>query len=181
MSQESVKQALLAKIQAVQENPAQARLVFRASTALVEDVKCTAQVRDFAPLTIDEPPDLGGSDTGVNPVELVLVALGTCQEIMYSAYAAVMGVKLDEVKIDVKGYLDVRGLLSMDESVPAGYEKIVYDTQIKSSADPESIQKVIAMAESHCPLLDMMQRPVEITGEVKLNGKRLETTAEAAA
>jgi Ni/Co efflux regulator RcnB len=51
----------------------------------------------------------------------------------------------------------------------------------QEATDRSSCGGVIAMAESHCPLLDMMQRPVEITGEVKLNGKRLETTAEAAA
>ena len=45
-------------------------------------------------MLVDEPRDIGGSDEAINPVELVLVALGTCQEIMYAAYAAVMGIQV---------------------------------------------------------------------------------------
>src|ERR1700757_300629 len=82
MSQESLKAALQNTIAAVQKNAAVARLVFKAQTSLEEDVRCTAKVREFAPMLVDEPPELGGGDAAMNPVELVLVALGTCQEIM---------------------------------------------------------------------------------------------------
>ena len=98
MSQEILKEALQNKIAAVQNNPAAARLVFRARTQLIEDVKCSASVRSFPTMLVDEPRDIGGGDEAMNPVELVLVALGTCQEIMYAAYAAVMGIKLDELE-----------------------------------------------------------------------------------
>jgi len=181
VSQEAVKEALLNKIAAVQSNPATARLVFRARTQLIEDVKCSASVRSFPPMLVDEPRDIGGGDEAMNPVELVLVALGTCQEIMYAAYAAVMGVKLDELKIDVRGHLDLRGLFGLDETVPAGYQKITYETTIVSPADTATIQKLIETAESHCPLLDMLKRPLDVSGTVTLNGEPLEMPAVHAA
>ncbi len=78
---------------------------FDAHTELVEGFLTKAQIRQFT-LYIDEPPQLGGTDKGPNPVELVLAALGTCQEIVYAAYAAVLGIPLDSVKITVKGRLD---------------------------------------------------------------------------
>lgn len=40
---------------------------------------------------VDEPPALGGSDPGPNPVELVLAALRTCREITSRAYATALG------------------------------------------------------------------------------------------
>jgi putative redox protein len=181
MSQETLKAALQKTIAAVQNNASAARLVFRAETSLEEDVRCRAKVRDFPAMLVDEPPELGGGNAAMNPVELVLVALGTCQEIMYAAYASVMGVQLDEVKINVKGYLDLRGLFAMDESIPAGYQKITYETSIKSPADAATIQKLIAMAEGHCPLLDTLKRPVEVSGHVTLNGQRLEMPVSVAA
>ena len=177
MSQEALKEALQNKIAAVQSNPATARLVFRARTHLIEDVKCAASVRSFPTMLVDEPRDIGGSDEAMNPVELVLVALGTCQEIMYAAYAAVMGIQLDELKIDVRGYLDLRGLFGLDETVPAGYQKITYETTIVSPADAATIQRLIATAEAHCPLLDMLKRPMDVSGTITVNGQRLEMPA----
>lgn len=181
MSEETLKKALQSKIAAVQNNPATARIVFRARTQLIENVKCSASVRSFPPMLVDEPRDIGGGDEAMNPVELVLVALGTCQEIMYAAYAAVMGIKLDELKIDVRGYLDLRGLFGLDESVPAGYQKITYETTIVSSADAATIQKLIETAEANCPLLDMLKRPIDVSGTVTLNGKPLKMPAVDAA
>lgn len=171
MSQESVKNALGNLIDAIKVNPSASRVVFRASTKLEEDVRCSATVRNFPPLTIDEPADLGGGDQGMNPVELVLVALGTCQEIMYSAYAAFMGIKLDECKVDVKGYLDLRGLLSIDPGVSAGYQQISYQTTLRSSADEKAILQLIEVVEGHCPVMDILARAQKITGQTTLNGQ----------
>ena len=171
MSQESVKQALMATIEAIQKNPKCSNAVFRASTELIEDVRCSARIREFAPMSVDEPAALGGTDVAPNPVELVLAALGTCQEIMYSAYASVMGIQLTKVIVDVKGYLDLKGLFGMDESVPAGFKKICYETSLESPADSETLRKLVQVVESHCPVYDTLARAIEVTGSVSINGK----------
>ncbi|MGH8670427.1 MAG: OsmC family protein [Burkholderiales bacterium] len=169
MSQAKLKETLQKTMAGIKSNPRAAKVVFRAQTQLDKDVRCSAKVRDFPPMAVDEPPSLGGADAAMNPVELMLVALGTCQEIMYAAYAAVMGIELDEVKVDVKGYLDLRGLFALDENVAAGYTKIQFETRIKSSADPEAIKKLADMVENHCPVLDTLTRAVEVSGKVTLN------------
>lgn len=170
---DSIKHSLLHKIDAVRRGKVASRLVFRAETKLDEGLRCTARVRGFPELVIDEPSDLGGDDAGMNPVEILLIALGTCQEIIYSAYAAVLDIPLDEVSVNVKGYIDIRGLLAMEESVPAGYQHITYETSITSSSDAKAIQRLVAMVERHCPLLDTLRRPVEVNGTVSLNGALL--------
>lgn len=172
MSQETVKKALQQTIEAITKNPKCAKTVFRASTELVEDVRCSISVREFAPMKVDEPAELGGTNQAMNPVELVLGALGTCQEIMYAAYAAVMGIRLESVKVDVKGFLDLKGLFAMDETVPAGFTKICFETTLNSPADRQSLEKLVAVVESHCPVLDTLKRPVEVTGTVSINGSQ---------
>lgn len=160
-------------IGAVSSNPSAAKVVFRAATKLEDDVRCSATVRDFPAMVIDEPPELGGGDAGMNPVELVLVALGTCQEIMFAAYASFMGIKLDECKVEVKGYLDLRGLLSIDPSVPPGYQKIVYETKLSSSSSDAELLQLIEVVEGHCPVLDILARPQAVSGKAIVNGKEL--------
>lgn len=173
MSQETVKTALLNTINAIKENPGAAKAIFRANTELLEDVNCQIKIRDFDPIFIDEPAELGGQNSAVNPVELVLGALGTCQEIMYSAYASVMGIQLDKVTVDLKGRLDLQGLFGIDESVPAGFTKISYETAIESPADAEAIKQLMTVVETHCPVLDTLIRSIEVTGTVSLNGTAL--------
>jgi uncharacterized OsmC-like protein len=180
MSQESVKAALMQSIAGIQANAGAAKLVFRAETQLEEDVRCSAKIRDFPTIVVDEPPELGGADAGANPVELLLVALGTCQEIIYSAYASVMGVQLNSVKVNLRGYLDLRGLFGMDAAVPPGYQKIVFETALDSPADTETLRKLVQTVESHCPVLDTLVRAIEVKGQVSVNGKPMPIEAVAA-
>ncbi len=172
MSQETLKAALTKTIEAITKNPKSSSVVFRAQTELIEDVRCSVKVREFPLLGVDEPAELGGTNSAMNPVELVLGALGTCQEIMYAAYASVMGIPLTKVSVDVKGYLDLKGLFAMDETVPPGFRKICYETAIESPADTETLNKLIAVVESHCPVYDTLARAVEVTGSVSINGSK---------
>jgi putative redox protein len=180
MSQESVKAALMQAIAGIQANPGAAKVVFRADTQLEEDVRCVARVRDFPPIVIDEPPDLGGADAGANPVELLLVALGACQEIVYSAYAAVLDIPLTSVKVNLRGYLDLRGLFGIDPAIPPGYQKILFETEVNSPADTASLRKLVHTVETHCPVLDTLVRAVEVSGRITVNGQLLEADTQPA-
>lgn len=177
----NMKATLLNTIQQIQENPATSNVVFRANTRWVEDVKCEINIREFPTIDIDEPPELGGKDSAVNPVELVLGALGTCQEIMYSAYASVMDIQLDSVQVDVRGYLDLKGLFGMDESVPAGFKRISFETRIESGADEQALAELIDKVENHCPVLDILARPQNVSGSTMVNGKKLVSLTKNAA
>ena len=181
MSQENVKEVLLATIEGLKANPAASKVVFRAETKWVEDVLCSASIRDFPAFAVDEPPELGGKDSAINPVELVLAALGTCQEIMYAAYASVMDIKLDSVEVDVRGYLDLKGLFGMEEGVPPGFNRISFETRISSDAGDEALTKLIDTVENCCPVLDILCRAQEISGTASVNGKQLATLAKKAA
>lgn len=181
MTQATVKEALQATIGALTENPSASSVVFRASTKLEEDVRCSVSIRDFPSFAIDEPPELGGQDSAPNPVELVLAALGTCQEIMYSAYASVMDIKLDGVEVDVRGYLDLKGLFGMDANTPPGFKRISFETRISSDADDEALVQLIDTVENHCPVLDILCSAQNISGTASVNGKQLATLSKKAA
>lgn len=181
MSRASVKQALTETINNIKDNPGTSKVVFRASTAWEDDVRCTATVRNFPPIAVDEPPELGGQDSAVNPVELVLVALGTCQEIMYSAYASVMDIPLDGVKVNARGYLDLKGLFGLDPATPPGYSRITFETELESSASDDDLRRLVETVENHCPVLDILARAQTVTGSATCNGRSLTKTQRNAA
>jgi len=174
MDQKTLKEAFQKTIGAIQKDPKNAAAAFLAKTELVDGVKCSAKVRNFPAMTVDEPPELGGTDSAMNPVELILVALGTCQEIMYGACAALMDVPLKKVTIGVEGNLDLRGLFGMDESIPAGYSSISFETIIDSDADEDTLKKLVDFVEAHCPVFDTLARSIAVSGSVsvKKNGSK---------
>lgn len=180
-SKEVITAALLEKISGIQRRDLRPQIAYRAQTRLVRGLRCAANVREFPTFFVDEPHDLGGEDTSANSMELLLVALGTCQEIIFSAYAAVMGIPLDAVSVNVKGLVDIRGMLAMDESIVSGYQHVAYETMIESSADCEAIRKLVSAVENHCPILDTLRRPVEVVGSVFLNGESLDINLKNAA
>ncbi len=173
MSQAALKESLTKTIENLKANPAAANVVFRADTKLEENVRCSAKIRDFPPMIIDEPPELGGKDSSYSPVEIVLVALGSCQEIMYSAYASVMDIELKKVEVDVKGYLDLHGLFGMGDNVPPGFKNIKFETRLESDASEAEIASLVETVENHCPVLDILITKQDVTGSVSLNGKSL--------
>ncbi|TDU26473.1 putative OsmC-like protein [Panacagrimonas perspica] len=165
-------QKMLQKVSDLSKNATMpARAIFKSQVRLDAGTQCSAFVRKFPAMIVDEPPELGGNDAGANPVELLLSSLGTCQAIVYSLYANVMGIELESVTVDVKGQLDIRGLFGVDLSIPPGFQDISFETRITSSADAATIQELSRVVEARCPTLDTLTRKVPVTGRLFLNGE----------
>ena len=130
---------------------------------------------DFG-LTVDEPTAIGGTDAGPSPVELVLAALGTCQEIVYATYARVLGIPVLGIKVHTEGRLDLRGFFGVAD-VPAGFQDVSFVVDIDSPAAPEEIARLVATVNDHCPVLDILKQPVPVDGIYRHNGEPVATGA----
>jgi len=144
---------------------------FAADTALLDGYATAVSVRQFS-LTADEPTSIGGTDRGPTPVELVLAGLGTCQEIVYATYARILGISLDAVTVRAEGRLDLRGFYGVAD-VPVGFQDVSYSVDITSPASAEDISRLIATVDAHCPVLEILQKPIPVSGEYRLNGNSL--------
>ncbi|KEQ23638.1 OsmC family protein [Paenibacillus tyrfis] len=142
---------------------------FKATAHLQEGVKVKASSRQFE-LTIDEPKSLGGTDTGMNPVEVLLASLGACQSIVARVYAPKFGVKLDDFQVDVEGDLDLDGFFNRSEVRP-GYSEIRYTFRIKTDSPKDKVEEFIRFIESKCPVGDTIANPVSL----KLNSIVIES------
>ena len=90
------------------QEPEQAAARFQSSSRLVEGFECEVQSRGFS-IIIDEPEMLGGTGKGPNPVEVVLSALGVCQELTYRLFANKMETPITGVSVAVVGSVNLRG------------------------------------------------------------------------
>ena len=146
-------------------NAAKAR--FGSQSSLQKGLRSEIKIRQHS-LTVDEPASLGGSDSGPNPVELILGALGSCQEITYRAYATALGIPLDSVSVTIEGDIDLRGFFAVDDSVRAGYEAIRGTVHLESSASEEQLQLLRNAVNAHCPVLDIIAKPVPVELELEV-------------
>ena len=110
---------------------------------------------------IDEPIEGGGEDTGMNPVEMLLGSIAACQTISTSIYAESMGIKIDEMSIEVEGDMDSAGFMGYAKFRP-GYTNIRSHIKIKSDADPAMVQQLLDLVEIRCPVEDSVKNGVEI-------------------
>lgn len=133
---------------------------FKATAHLQEGVKVKATSRQFE-LTIDEPKSLGGTDTGMNPVEVLLASLGACQSIVGRVYAPKFGVKLDDFRVEVEGDLDLDGFFNRADVRP-GYSDIRYTFYIKTDSPKEKVEEFVRFLESKCPVGDTIANPVNL-------------------
>lgn len=158
-------------------DPKEAQKTFTSESALQEGLRSEVVMRDHS-LTVDEPNELGGTDAGPNPVELVLGALGSCQEITYRAYATALGIPLERVSVKLEGEIDLRGFFGVDESVRPGYNAIKGVVRLESSASEEQLELLRTAVNAHCPVLDIITQPVSVELTLETTPSAKEVAAE---
>lgn len=119
-------------------------------------------------LLSDYPSPAGGTDKAANPMEMLLAALGSCVAGVYVDFAAVMDMKLDAIKVELEGDIDLRGLFNVDPDVNPGFAGIRYTVTLKTSEPKEKVDELISLAESHCPVSDSLKRVVAVEKKVNV-------------
>ncbi|ASA21236.1 OsmC family protein [Paenibacillus donghaensis] len=133
---------------------------FKATAHLQNGVQVKATSRQFE-LIIDEPKSLGGTDTGMNPVEALLASLGACQSIVARIYAPKFGVKLNDFRVEVEGDIDLDGFFDKSDVRP-GYSDIRYTFHIQTDSPKEKVEEFVQFLESKCPVGDTIAKPVNL-------------------
>ena len=115
----------------------------------------------------DQPVGFEGENKGPKPSELVLAALAACQETTWRIYAEDMGIEIKQISVRLEATQDLRGFMSVDKSIPAGFIKIKGEVHLKSSATLTELKKLQLIVDKHCPVLDDLTRRVQVDFELK--------------
>lgn len=150
----------------IEEDQSNADAEFKATSKLENGLRADVEIRDFD-LTVDEPENLGGNDQGPNPVELVLGAFTSCQEIVIKAYAAVLGIEVNSIHVEAVGHMDLQGFFNLAD-IRAGYDNVKFKTSIDTpETDQEKLEQLEYFAINKCPVMDILENPVEVEGSIE--------------
>ncbi len=142
-----------------------ADLRFRVKAHSENPAKTIVKARQFE-IVVDEPADLGGTDTGANPVEYVLAAFAGCLNVMAHVVAKEMNFDLRGVEMDLSGDLNPARLFGLSYYDRAGYKQIAVRIKPDCDADTQTLAKWAEAIENRCPVSDNLQNPTPVKIEV---------------
>src|SRR5512139_3568304 len=158
---------LMKVVETVRQNWEMGRTVWKASTSWRGGFKVETCSRDFT-LLADEPEMLCGTNMAANPVEMVLQAYGACLTIGYAMNAAVRNIRIDDIRIDLEGEIDLPGFLGLEppeklhmDKLP-GFKSIKAKVKIKADADEKKLEELHKHVVSTSPVGLTLSSPVKI-------------------
>ncbi|MBD2232426.1 OsmC family protein [Phormidium tenue] len=165
-------------VAAIQQDAAQAQMAFHAATTWVDGTRSLTRMTSFDwagqpyarnfSLTIDEPEELGGTNMGPNPQEVLLAGVNSCIMATFVEFCSVEGIRLEKVEIHSTGTLDVRGMLKLDESIQAGYQDMRWTLTVKGDATPEKFQQMYEATIASSPNFWNLANPVKIVPSLQV-------------
>ncbi|RIK40107.1 MAG: osmotically inducible protein OsmC [Chloroflexi bacterium] len=162
--------ALAGLINRVKEQPEAGRTVWKATTNWLGGFRSQAQIRGFT-VKMDEPCALGGSDSAPNMVEIVLGAYGCCLTTGYAANAALRGIELEDIQIELEGDLDLNGFFGLQdpELCWPGYTNVRAKVTLKApKSTPEELQALHDAVLKTSPVGSILQRPIQVSTELNV-------------
>ncbi len=131
--------------------------MFSAATAV------TSSIRNFI-LHMDEPSCCEPAHD-VNPIEMMLSALASCQCLAAKKYAALHNIAIHEFNIDLHGDIDPDRIVSINGDDAEHFQEVRMKTFIRTSAPPEKIEQFRSFIKSNCPLTQTILHGVNVVAD----------------
>jgi len=137
-----------------------------AKTTWKGDMRVECEVRDHT-IVIDQPADMGGSDAGPNPIEALLIALGSCQATMAAIIASQKRIDLAGFSIEIEGDYDLDSLMGKTEEEQTGMIEIRQKIFIDADLTDEEKKEFFEEVHARCPVTGSFLEKTQIKFEIE--------------
>ena len=168
MSTARIREAIESASGYLREHPDAARSTDSAATATVVDglvVEVSGPKGER--IVTDMVPSVGGTATAPSPGWLLRAAEASCVVTLIAMRAAMLGITLTTLEVTVDSESDDRGLLGLDDAVPAGpLHGRVAVRLTADGVDDATLESIARWGVTHCPVCDAIERAVPVGIEV---------------
>ncbi|MGH2731228.1 MAG: OsmC family protein [Actinomycetota bacterium] len=165
---ERIAKSMQDAISYLTEHPDEARYTDSPATATLDSgLLFRVEGPDGATIISDMPDSVGGTGSAPSPGWFMRAALAACDATLIAMRAAQEGVLLRQLEVQVDSESDDRGILGMDDAVPAGPLSARVKVKLSSNASEEQLRKIVLWAHDHCPVSDAIGRAIPMTVEVE--------------
>ena len=150
------------------QSPADFAATNKAVVTLARNQRSEASVRGFN-VVQDEPPSVAGGATGPTPTDYFMVALGSCQNVVFVRYAALADLAITTLETTVTGSWDRRGLYGIS-GVDPGYREITIESKVSTDAPDHKVAEVARRTQRGCPIYATLRKETVLTIRLIVNG-----------
>ena len=168
-----IREAIGAATQYLTQHPEEAKATDSAAVAsLVDGLVMHVSGPSGASLTTDMVASVGGTATAPSPGWLLRAAEASCVATLIAMRAATLGITLDTLEVTVDSESDDRGLLGIDEDVPAGPLRGRVAVRLTAAGvEHGTLAEIARWGVKHCPVCDALDRPVPLATEISIDGR----------
>lgn len=112
---------------------------------------------------LDEPKSGGGTNTGMNPVEMELCSLGTSLQETAARLAADQTFSYQKMTVNLEGDLDPAGFMGKDPNVRNGFQEIRLALDFETQATQAECEAFADWVEAACPMAQMLRHGVKVS------------------
>jgi len=116
-------------------------------------------------MTIDEPEQMGGTNEGPTPMQVMFFALAGCLNMTSHFIAREKGIKLKGLKVEISGDLNPLKFMGVEKNVRAGFDtvnvKLIPD--FDAFYDDKLLAEWIKETEERCPVTDNIRDKTKIS------------------
>ena len=117
----------------------------------------TVERREAFTLASDYPDEMGGMSKGPTVCEMCMASIASCISQTIVAYATMMGVQLDSIRIETEGDVDIRGFTGVSEKVRPGAQEFRMNIHLEShTASKEQLEKLYELGKKFSPAIDTL-------------------------
>jgi uncharacterized OsmC-like protein len=142
------------------------------TTRLVDNVNARSEFvqydKTFA-FECDESEGRAGTGSAPSPLRYFLAGLAFCQQVWYAKGAALVGCEIEDLRIDVLTYMDMRGEHLIDGIAP-NPQWIVIEADVTTPGTDEQVLALVDAANARCPVYNLVVRAVPIYERISRNG-----------
>ena len=133
-----------------------------ATVRWVGDLTMVAESASGHGVVMDGPPEIGGSNLGPRPMEMVLMGLGGCTTVDVIMILKKSGQQVTDCRVEVSA--------ERAETVPKVYTKIhVHYVVTGRSLDHRAVERAIRLsAEKYCSVSRMLEQAAEVTHDFEV-------------
>jgi uncharacterized OsmC-like protein len=117
-------------------------------------------------VAVDEPHALGGQGTAPTPEQYALSALGACEAITFRYWSDRLGIPFDELRMDVRGDIDLRAALGLSERARPGYHDVRIAVRVAGREPETHYVELLRAVDEHAPVLDVFRNRVRVETSV---------------